>query len=264
MLDPQRFSPSLALVRALLVCGCATFAAGTFGCSAATQARQEEANEQSDFHYRLSIGHYNAQEVPIAIRELNHSLELNPENVDALYLLGFIYQGRRDYEEAERLYTIALSLADERHDIRNALGTVYLETERWEAAEELFRALTRIPTYFTPGHAHNNLGWALMSQGDHSQAVEQFELAVLFQPELCPAYNNRGIAQEELGLLRAAERAYEDAIERCSSYAEPRYRLGVLLWREGEIEAAEELFEECEDMGPNSDFGRRCAEYLYD
>lgn len=218
--------------------------------------------QKSDFHFQLAIGHYNAHEGPIAIRELLTSLDYNADNVDALYLLGFIYQGRRDYVEAERLYTRALEIEPDRYDIRNALGTVMLQEERWEQAEDLFRTLTRVPTYITPGHAHNNLGWALYNQRRYDDAAEQFEMAIMFQPELCQAYNNQGLTEEALGLTRAAMESYEDAIERCDRYAEPRYRLGAIYWRMGDLETGLDLFEECYDIAPESEYGERCWEYV--
>lgn len=240
---------ALLLVCALLAC-------------TGRQTREEDALRQSDFHYQLAIGHYHEYETPIAIRELMTSLELHPENVDALYLLAFIYQGRRDYPEAERLYQAALELSPLRNDIKNGLGTVYLQTERWFEAEELFRQLARVPTYATPGHAYNNLGWALYNQGRVNESLEQFELAIAFQPELCLAYNNQGIAQEALGSERLAIESFNEAIRRCQGYAEPRYRRGALLWQQARYDDALEDFDECYAEAPQSEFGRRCLEYL--
>ena len=232
------------------------------GCGGGPQQREQEATHQSDFHYQLAVGHYHAREAPIAIRELLAAIELDDENIDAIYILGYIYQGRRDYVEAERLYRRALEIDAERYDIRNSLGTILLQKEMWEEAEDLFRGLTRVPTYVTPGHAHNNLGWALFQQRRYDEAIEQFEMAIMFQPELCQAYNNQGMAEEELQFVRQAMESYEDAIERCTNYAEPRYRLGAIYWQMGDVEIALELFEECVELEPNSEFGDRCWEYV--
>lgn len=229
-----------------------------------TQARDEIAAEQSNFHYQLGIGYFEEREIPLAIRELNEAIEIDPENDNAIFLLAFIFQGRRDYVEAERLYLRVTEVNPDRMDVRNNLGTVYLEQGRWEEAAERFRELTRMPTYQTPGHAHNNLGWALYQMGDLRGALEQFELAVMFQPDMCLAYNNQGLMYEELGNIASAQRAYERAIRGdCTSYQEPMFRLGALLAvYELDLPRAIELFEECYDVSPESTFGMRCAEYL--
>ena len=132
-------------------------------------------------------------------------------------------------------------------------------------AAEIFRELTRNPTYVTPGHAHNNLGWAYYNMGMRDEALEQFQLAVMFQPEHCLAYNNQGMIYEEMGNVRQAERAYESAISRCADYPEPRYRLGVILSASGDysdLSRAHDLFQECYDASPESSYGQRCLEYL--
>jgi Tfp pilus assembly protein PilF len=234
------------------------------GCSG-TQSQQldEDELDASDFHYQLAIGHWQANEGPIAIRELNTSLEINPNNEEALFLLGFIYQGRRAYAEAERLYRRALVVRPDWHEVLNNMGVVMLEQERWIEAEELYRDLTNMPTYATPGHAYNNLGMALYEQRIYSDALANFDLALMFQPQHCLAHNNRGMVLEELGNDRAAAGAYEDAIEQCDDYQEPRYRLPLLLMRLGrDQERALELLTECVELGTDSPIGLRCQEYV--
>jgi Tfp pilus assembly protein PilF len=233
------------------------------GCSGTQRPLDEEQIQASDFHYQLAIGHWQSNEGPVAIRELNSSLEINPDNEQALFLLGFIYQGRRQYAETERLYRHALLVRPEWHEVMNNLGVVMLEQERWAEAEELYRDLTNMPTYVTPGHAFNNLGMALVEQRRLPDALENFELAIMFQPEHCLAHNNRGMVLEELGNFRAAVGAYDDAIELCGEYQEPHYRLPLLLLRlDREPERAIELLMTCVELGEDTPFGLRCQEYV--
>jgi Tfp pilus assembly protein PilF len=232
-----------------------------FACGS-PQSRDDEAVEQSDFHLNLARGHFAAHEMPQAIRELYVSLELRPDNVDALFLLGFIHQGRMEYTEAEDYYLRALAADEDRLDVVNNLGTVYLTLRDWPRAEDLFTRLVSEPTYLTPGTARNNLGWAIYNQGRTREALDLFEQALLFQPDLCQAYNNAGTAHADLGDWREAIRRFEDAIERCATYAEPRYRLGVLI-ADSDPARARALFDECHTLGPDSTWGRRCGEYLH-
>ena len=228
-----------------------------------TQRADDAVIQQSEYHYQLAVGHFNAREVPIAIRELFQSLELNPENAQAHFLLGFIYHGRRDYRTAIGHYEEALRLQPGWHEVRNNLGVIHIEQQDWDAAVELYRELINVPTYQTPGHAFNNLGWALYNQGHHHEAREFFRMAVDYQPEHCLAWNNLGLVNEELGDLRTAQRAYEQAIRRCSSYAEPRFRLGVMLFRDGsEVNRAVSLLRECIDLAAETRLGDRCEEFL--
>jgi Tfp pilus assembly protein PilF len=228
------------------------------------QQREEEMLEQSDYHYQLGVGHFQAREIPNAIRELLAAVEIRPEYPAALYLLGFIYQGRLDYPEAERYYLATLALEPEALEVKNNLGTIYLAQERWEDAEEIFRALTRTPTYITPGHAHNNLGLSLMRQGRAREAVEQFDMAIMFQPELCLAYTNKGEALESMGVHADAIESYEDciALSGCNDYQLPRYRLGIMLLEAGDTMGGLGYLAECADIAPSTELGERCVEYL--
>lgn len=251
------------MITRVLLASLSLFVFSLAACSGTQRAPDEEAIQASDFHYQLAIGHWQSNEGPIAIRELNTSLELNPDNSDALFLLGFIYQGRRQYAETERLYRHALVVRPEWHEVMNNLGVVMLEQERWEEAEELYRDLTNMPTYATPGHAYNNLGMAMLEQRLFADALENFDLAIMFQPEHCLAHNNRGMALEELGNFRAAVGAYEDAIERCADYQEPHYRLPILLLGlDREHERATELLTNCVELGEDTPIGMRCQEYV--
>ena len=222
-----------------------------------------EQLELSDYHYQLAVGHYRAREVPYALRELLTSIGLNEDNTSALYLLGFIYQGRRDFEMAEQYYLQALGLNPELHEIKNNLGTVYLEQSRWEEAATLFRELTRVPTYMTPEHALNNLGWAQYNLGLYRDALTNFQLAVEFGPDHCLAWNNQGLAFEALDNLTDARRAYQQAIRRCDEYPEPHYNLAIIAMNvDQNVEEAIALFQACVDAAPDSRFGTRCQEYL--
>ena len=119
-------------------------------------------------------------------------------------------------------------------------------------------------THLTPGNAKNNLGRALLNQHRLSEALEQFRAAIEFQPDLCLAYNNAGVAYEELNQASEARRIYQSGVERpaCKRYAEPRYHLANLLLADGEIDAAVAMFQSCASSQPSTPFADRCAEYL--
>ena len=93
--------------------------------------------------------------------------------------------------------------------------------------------------------------------------MENFDLALRFQPEHCLAYNNLGMAHEALANHRQAVRAYEEAIDRCDDYQEPLYRLPVLLIRlERDEERAYALLERCVELSSETTIGQRCLEYV--
>ncbi len=214
------------------------------------------------YHLELAQGHWDGGEVPAAIEECQFALALDPQLAEAHFLLAFIFSGRNLLPQAVQHYRQALLLRPDHHEITNNLGVVFLQLERWEEAEELFMQLTEIPSYATPGHAYNNLGWARFKQDRIREALADFEMATYLQPDLCLAYNNQGLALIELERFDDATDILSRCIERCARYPEPRYHLGRIYHGTGRYTEAETLFEECVEMGPYTDLGRRCTEYL--
>jgi type IV pilus biogenesis/stability protein PilW len=253
--QPHRRAPlgaALSLLVTLVVLG--------LGACASNEPQLLE--ETSDYHVQLAGGHWGAGEVPQAIEELEIALAIDPNNAEAHYFLGFIFSGRRMYPDAIQHYRQALLLDPDRYDVQNNLGVVFLQMERWEEAEEQFQALTEATHYETPGHAYNNLGWAQYNQGRLRDALANFQMATYLEPDMCLAYNNQGIALEELGRATEAARAYEEAVTKCRTYAEPRLRLGRLLQVEGRWAESWPLLQQCVELAPNSNIGDRCREYL--
>jgi type IV pilus biogenesis/stability protein PilW len=230
--------------------------------SACGGGEAQRLEETSDFHLQLAYGHWDAGEVPQAIEELQTALAINPENADAHYMLGFVFAGRSMFPQAVQHYRQALLLRPEWHEVQNNLGVVFLQLERWEEAIDVFQQLVEVPEYQTPGHAYNNLGWAQLQLGRTREALSSFEMATYLQPSLCLAYNNRGIALVALERPREAEEAFGEAVGRCPTYAEPRFRLARLRQQQGRYAEARLLFQECVQLAGSANLGRRCREYL--
>jgi Tfp pilus assembly protein PilF len=185
----------------------------------------QRLEDTSDFHLQLAYGDWQAGQVPQAIEELQTALAIDPRNADAHYMLGFVFSGRNMFNEAIQHYRQALLLRPNWYEVKNNLGAVFLELERWEEAAAIFEELTQVPEYHTPGHAYNNLGWAQLNMGQTSEALANFQMATYLQPDLCLAYNNQGITLVQLHREQEAEAAFQEAIDRCATYAEPRFRL---------------------------------------
>ena len=56
----------------------------------------------------------------------------------------------------------------------------------------VFQELVGEIKYATPGHGHNNLGWAWFKKGNFEKAEKSFRMALTMNPRLCQAYNNLG------------------------------------------------------------------------
>lgn len=230
--------------------------------SCAGAQKTEKVEEKADFHYKMAAGYFESREIALAIKESHTALEIDPNHREAHYLMAFIYHGRRDYPKAIKHYQRVLEIDPKYHFARNNLGTVYLQTERWEDARGQFELLLEEPLYPTPELAHNNLGWALFQGRDYGRALEHFKMATFLKPQLCLAHNNSGLALQQLGNASEAMYSFREAVRLCpQEYAEPHFHIGKILAETGNPDARQH-FEACVRIEPSSTLGRRCREYL--
>lgn len=232
------------------------------GCGASQKKKDQDTKKKVDWQYQMGAAYFESHEIPLAIRALTQTLELDPKHEKANHLLGFIYMGRRDYTKAEKYFRKALEVNPKFHSARNNLGTLFLAMERWRDGIKEFESLIEEPLYPTPELAHNNMGWALLNLRKPRKAMEHFKLAIFLKPQMCLAHNNLGIVNETLGFGTDALHEWNEAVRLCpTNYAEPHFHLGKALQERGDP-TARSHFERCSELEPMSNLGRRCREYL--
>lgn len=129
-------------------------------------------------------------------------LAADPDNIDALHLLGVVaHQGGRQ-EQAAALITRALAL-----DAGNAA-------------------------------AHSNLGVVLVAQGKPDEAIAAFRRALSLQPGFADAYFGMGSALRDLGRRGDAAASFEQALALKPGFVQAHCNLGIMLEDEGRSEEA--------------------------
>jgi len=81
--------------------------------------------------------------LPAAAQALEESYRLDPSNVRAIFNAGAARQQIGEVDAAERLYLKGLEDHPGNTDLRDAMITVFVQTERWEKASEWNQALRR-------------------------------------------------------------------------------------------------------------------------
>lgn len=202
-----------------------------------------------------------AGRLPEAERSLKQVLGLNPDDADAVHLLGLVALQRRDLPEAERLLTKATQLDRRQPAAWNNLGVALREQNKLSEAVVAYRKALAVAPDFTdalsnlggalnrlgqareaipalrkaiarePAHAEalNNLGSALFLQGDTREAETVLRRALKAAPRLAEAWNNLGNVLADLGRDDEAVAAYRAAIDLRPHYAEAIANLGISL-----------------------------------
>ena len=177
-------------------------------------------------------------------------LAVEPENTDALQLLGVLRHQQGDSNEAIRLIKEALKRDPRNPRCRNNLGSVLFALDRLEEAEKHFREAVRLDSGCAEFHA--NLGILLRKLGKVDEATECLETALRADPNFSPANRELGgiwLDKREFDRVEKYFRAY---LELVPSDAETTSNLGYAVQQLGRFDEAEELFLKAVDIASDS------------
>ena len=195
-------------------------------------------------------------------------LERDPDNPDALHLLGVIasQQGNHDdareligraisrqgrtaafhaslgrvfrqlgrAREAEACFRDALRLDPGLFEVMLKLGNIHRERGELEFAEACYRdALARKPDY---AEAHANLGVVLKARGQLDEAISHYRTALQHRPDLAPIHRNLGNALQAQTRTTQAIASYRESIRVDPEYADAHLNLALALLLAGEFE----------------------------
>jgi predicted TPR repeat methyltransferase len=148
--------------------------------------------------------------------------------------LEFHESGR--LQEAEQLCREILRRQPDDGDAMHMLGIMALQKGQHEAAADLIgQAITLMPT---DPDAHCNLGTALQSMGKPHEAIAAYRQAIALDPDLLRAQSNLGILLAQTGLADQAIPAFQRAVAIDPNFMFAHYNLGNALLEKGEMDAA--------------------------
>jgi hypothetical protein len=130
----------------------------------------------------------------------------------------------------------------------------WFQTGHWQNSVTVYRPVIRA------GVAHyiiyNNLGLALLNQGDIQAAMKNFSLALALKPENAKTHLNIGLALVKTGRFQAAAGEFREAIRIRSDYADAYDNLAIALYLMGDYQGAWEQVRNCQRLGgkPHPEF----------
>ena len=226
--------------------------------SCAGSQKETERQNEIETDYQMALGYYNNNQVPEAMRYLTLVLANEPGHADANSLMGVIRLGRGQYQEAIKHFKTAIQTKPDCLVCKNNLGTAYLYLEQYEEATPIFKELSTSPLYTSPWVAFVNLGWAYYKMGMIQEAIEETEMSVTLNPDLCLGFNNLGIMYHDVGRDQDALEQLQEAIRLCPNYAEPYLHMGMIYNAQNDNSQAYQAFVKCASLTPKSDLGKRC------
>jgi protein O-GlcNAc transferase len=184
----------------------------------------------------IALEHHQGGQLQAAEQIYRQILQADPNQVDAIHLLGVLALQVGQYEMAVEYIGRAIALKGHSAAFHNNLGEAY---RNWgkipEAAACYRRALELNPDF---AEAQNNLGVALNSQGKLDDAIACYRRALELKPDYAEAQNNLGNALKDQGHLDEAVACYRRTLELNPHVAETHYNLGIVSNDQGKLDEA--------------------------
>lgn len=173
------------------------------------------------------LGHHREGRLDQASALYLQALEADPNDVDALHLLGLVRRQQGDPLAAIALIEKAIAVKPGFSDAHRNRGDILRDLGRLSEAEASFREALRLqPAYVA---AHNNLAVTLRDLGRPAEAEAACREALRLRPDYPEAHNNLGVILRDLDRLVEAEASFREAVRQRPDYVEAHSNLGATL-----------------------------------
>ena len=195
-------------------------------------------NESTDTFAALQLAakFYQTGELRKSVPVCEHILSIDPDNTEALHLLGLVAHKMGKNEAAAWLIEKAIGVNHTVSSYHNTAGNVYHALNKPDVAIACYnRAIALKPDFH---EAHINLGAVLLEQGKLDEAIAHYSRAIALKPDYHKAYNNLGNALREQGKLEEAVVCYHHALALTPDDHAAHNNLGVVLLEQGKLDEA--------------------------
>jgi len=176
-------------------------------------------------------------------------LKTEPNNFNALYLLGVIAFQTKNYSKSVEIITKAIEINSKNSEFYNFKGIVLVHLNKFEEAiQNWAKAIEIDPNSLD---AFNNRGNALIKLKKNELALKDFDQAIKIKPNFAQAYNNRGVVLKDLNRFDLALESVNKAIEINTKYADAYNLKGVILRELNQIEDSIKNYEKALELNPN-------------
>ena len=190
---------------------------------------------------KLALRYHREGNLDYAKYVYQHVLGIDPQNADALHLLGVSVYQSEQYDIAINLITQAIQIDSTKPLFFTNLGNAFQKQGKLEQSAQAYQKAIQIqPDY---ADAYYNLGNAFQKQGKLEKSVHAYQKAIQIQPGYAEAYFNLGNSLREQGKLKESTQALQKAVQIQPDYADAHFNLAMLLLLQGQFVEGWEKYE---------------------
>jgi protein O-GlcNAc transferase len=175
-------------------------------------------------------------------------LRAQPKYFNAVYALGIIYLQRKEFEQAEHQFAVAVKLGSKNSPLQNNRGNALMGLNRFDDALSSYeRAIS-----FDPNNheAFYNRGNAFVALRRFEEALASFKQSIALFPHGAQVYNNQGNTFANLSRFGEALASFDRAIQLNSNDAQAFGNRGTALANLGRFEEAAESMRRAVSLEP--------------
>jgi type IV pilus assembly protein PilF len=245
--------------------------------------------DEAQIRYQLAGDYFRNRRVEPALEELQHVLQLDPENADAYNLLGLISlqqgaeylaqaetdaclkaedaqsvrrEGSVKFRDAQQKLSKATELRPGFSEAWNNLAVAAIHLQEYDLAITAAGNALKDVTYPEPEVARANLGWAFFQKKNIQAAWKELHEAVSRAPGFCVGrYRLAKVYVERADYDRAAEELDAVAATAQCPIQEAFLLGGMVNQRRRDSVKARRLFARCVDLAPRSCLAAECKRY---
>ncbi len=196
----------------------------------------------------IAIQHHQGGRLKAAEQVYRQILAVEPNQADAIHLLGLIAHQAGKLDEALVCYRRAVELKPDYAEAYNNLGAACQQQGKLdEALASCRRAAELKPDYV---EAHYNLGNLLRDQGNLAEAIACYRRAVELKPGFVEAHSNLGVCLKEQGKFEEALACCRRVVDLKPDFAEAHNNLGVALKDQGDLQEALSCYHRAVELKP--------------
>lgn len=213
------------------------------------QILQVEPNNPDALHL-LGLIAYQTGHIKAAVELIGKAISVQPSG--SMYCnLGNALKDQGNLDAAVESYRKALSLQPDDPETRYNLGNALQAQGKLDAAVEQYQNVIAAKPELA--EAHIAIGNLHKTQGRLDAAVASYRQAILLRPDDAFALNALGLALQAQGKLDAAMESYQNALSFRPDLFEPQHNLAVALQIQGKLDAAIEIYQKAISVKPDAE-----------
>ena len=197
-------------------------------------------NVNAEKYFNKALDAYLDDDLKESLKNLNKSLEEDPNYSSSLLLKGRIFEKTKDYTRALDQYKKGSKVEEPNASIYFALGYLYGQMGEHELAIKNYLLAIEIQPKFP--EAYNNIGVNYVMQNKISTSINYYNLSLNQDSLNYIMYYNLGIANFKRKTYESAINNYQKSIKLNSNFAKSQLNLGVVYFYKKDYKTAIEHY----------------------